>query len=115
MGRRKGSKNKKTLNNERSTTKRRAPMNIDIVVISLIILSILSAVLIYSNAGALGSTLSPVLGGLMGIIKYVIPIGIFVIGIYMMKENNDYLFYKVVEYVVFLFSIVAILHIYQFS
>ena len=115
MGRRKGSKNKKTLNNERSTTKRRAPMNIDIVVISLIILSILSAVLIYSNAGALGSTLSPVLGGLMGIIKYVIPIGIFVIGIYMMKENNDYLFYKVVEYVVFLFSIAAILHIYQFS
>ena len=115
MGRRKGSKNIKILNNERSTTKRRAPMNIDIVVISLIILSILSAVLIYSNAGALGSTLSPVLGGLMGIIKYVIPIGIFVIGIYMMKENNDYLFYKVVEYVVFLFSIAAILHIYQFS
>ena len=115
MGRRKGSKNKKTLNNERSTTKRRAPMNIDIVVISLIILSILSAVLIYSNAGALGSTLSPVLGGLMGIIKYVIPIGIFVIGIYMMKENNDYLFYKIVEYVVFLFAIAAILHIYHFS
>ena len=83
--------------------------------ISLIILSILSAVLIYSNAGALGSTLSPVLGGLMGIIKYVIPIGIFVIGIYMMKENNDYLFYKIVEYVVFLFAIAAILHIYHFS
>ena len=115
MGRRKGSKNKKTLNNERSTTKRRAPMNIDIVVISLIILSILSAVLIYSNAGALGSTLSPVLGGLMGVIKYVIPVGIFVIGIYMMKEDNDYLFYKVVEYIVFLFSIAAILHIYHFS
>lgn len=115
MGRRKGSKNKKTLNNERSTTRRRAPMNIDIVVISLIILSILSAVLIYSNAGALGSTLSPVLGGLMGIIKYVIPVGIFVIGIYMMKDNNDYLFYKVVEYIVFLFAIAAILHIYQFS
>ena len=105
MGRRKGSK----------TTRRKAPMNIDIVVISLIILSILSAVLIYSNAGALGSTLSPVLGGLMGIIKYVIPIGIFVIGIYMMKENNDYLFYKIVEYVVFLFAIAAILHIYHFS
>ena len=115
MGRRKGSKNKKTLNNSHSTTRKKAPMNIDIVVISLIILSILSAVLIYSNAGALGSTLSPVLGGLMGIIKYVIPIGIFVIGIYMMKENNDYLFYKIVEYVVFLFAIAAILHIYHFS
>ena len=115
MGRRKGSKNKKTLNNSHSTTRRKAPMNIDIVVISLIILSILSAVLIYSNAGALGSTLSPALGGLMGIIKYVIPIGIFVIGIYMMKENNDYLFYKIVEYVVFLFAIAAILHIYHFS
>ena len=114
MGRRKGSKNKKT-SNTRNATSRRAPMNIDIVVISLIILSILSAVLIYSNAGALGSTLSPVLGGLMGVIKYVIPVGIFVIGIYMMKEDNDYLFYKVVEYIVFLFSIAAILHIYHFS
>ena len=117
MGRRKGSKNKKTTASAKASTqtRRRAPMNIDIVVISLIVLSVLSGVLIYSNSGALGSTLSPILGGLMGPIKNIIPIGIFVIGIYMMKDNNDYLFSKVAQFIVFLFAISSMLHVYNFS
>ena len=97
MGRKKGSKNKSTetknkKNNSNNKTKRRSSINIDTVVISLIILSILSAVLIYSNAGTLGKILSPVFGGLMGIIKYIIPPGIFAIGIHMMRDDNYYLF-----------------------
>ena len=80
MGRRKGSKNKSTLKNNTKKSannntrkKRRSSVNYDTVVISLIILSILSAVLIYSSAGVLGKVLSPIFGGLMGIIKYIIP------------------------------------------
>ncbi len=120
MGRRKGSKNKKTIanNNKASSGRRstrRVPMNIDTVVISLVIISILSAILIYTNAGAIGKTLSPILGGLMGSIKYVIPIGIFIIAIFMMKEDNDYLFSKVAQFVIFLFAVACILHVNQFS
>ncbi len=120
MGRKKGSKNKSTetknkKNNSNNKTKRRSSINIDTVVISLIILSILSAVLIYSNAGTLGKILSPVFGGLMGIIKYIIPPGIFAIGIHMMRDDNDYLFSKIAQFVILVFSITSILHISQFS
>jgi len=122
VGRRKGSKNKSTLKNNTKKSannntrkKRRSSVNYDTVVISLIILSILSAVLIYSSAGVLGKVLSPIFGGLMGIIKYIIPPGIFVIGINMMKEDNDYLFSKVAQFIILLFSVTSILHISQFS
>ena len=58
----------------------------------MIILSILLFIIIYSNSGVLGEVLSPVLGGMVGFIKYIIPIGTFFIAIAMVKEDKDYLF-----------------------
>ena len=49
-------------------------MDINIAVVLMIIVSILLGVLIYSKSGAIGRTISPILGGLMGPIKYIIPI-----------------------------------------
>ena len=72
-GRKPGSKNKKSSNN--------ASKNIYVVI--LIILSILLAVLIYGKTGYIGEHLSPILGGIIGWIKYLIPIGVFVIAISM--------------------------------
>ena len=45
--------------------------NLDIVVVGTIIVSILLAVLIYTNSGFLGETLSPILGGEKCIFKSV--------------------------------------------
>ena len=69
-GRRSKKKNRKTL---------------DLQVVSLIIISILLAILIYTKAGYIGETLSPILGGIMGWIKYVIPVGTFAIAIFGMR------------------------------
>ena len=117
MGRRKGSKNKKTIAAQSSarTSRKKSSMNIDIVVIILIILSILSAVLIYTNSGSIGKTLSPILGGLVGPIKYLIPVGIMIVAIYMMKNENDYLFSKMAQLIVLLIAVAGIWHIHQFS
>ena len=41
----------------------------------MIITSLLLCVLIYAQSGWIGEHLSPVLGGIMGWIKYIIPIG----------------------------------------
>ena len=70
-GRKPGSKNKK---NKYSASK-----NISVVI--LIILSILTAVLIYGKSGYIGEHLGPILGGIIGWIEFIIPIGIFVIAI----------------------------------
>ena len=105
-GRKPGSKNKKTKVNHTSK-------NIHIVV--LLILSILLAVLIYGQTGYLGEKLSPVLGGIMGWIKFIIPIGVFAIAISIACNQRELMSTKLFELLVFLVCISAIFSIYQIS
>ena len=105
-GRKPGSKNKKTKSNQTSK-------NIHIVV--LMILSVLSAVLIYGQAGYIGEHLSPVLGGILGWIKFIIPIGIFAIAISIASNQREIMSTKLFELLVFLVCISAIFSIYQIS
>ena len=49
----------------------------------MFLISILLAILIYTKSGYIGEHLSPILGGIMGAIKYIIPIGMLFIAIYM--------------------------------
>ena len=105
-GRKPGSKNKKIKVNNTSK-------NIHIVV--LMILSILLAVLIYGQAGYIGEHLSPVLGGIVGWIKYIIPIGVFAIAMSIACNQRELMSTKLFELFVFLVCISAILSIYQIS
>ena len=84
-------------------------------VIVLIILSILMAVLIYGKTGYIGEHLSPILGGIMGSIKILIPIGTFSIGIAIACDKKDLMSTKLFELIVFLICIAAIFSIYQIS
>ena len=68
----------KRKNNKKA--KKRAS-NIDLAIVALIILSILLCVLIYGKSGIVGIKLNEILGGMMGIIKYILPIGTFAVGI----------------------------------
>ena len=90
--------------------------SIDITVIGIIVASILLAVLIYTKSGFLGETLSPVLGGIMGFIKYIIPVGTFLIGIYLAcNKEKEYVFSKMVLYIAFLLCIAVLLSVFQIS
>ena len=104
-GRKPGNKNK--------TKKYDARKNISVVV--LIILSILMAVLIYGKTGYIGEHLSPILGGIMGWIKFLIPIGTFVIAIAIASDRKDLMSTKLFELIVFLVCIAGIFSIYQIS
>ena len=65
--------------------------SIDIEVIVLIISSIISAILIYGNQGNIGQTLNNVLGGIIGWIKYLVPIALFLMAIYLVCEDKEYM------------------------
>ena len=80
--------------NSRSTTRtRKKKNNIDknLVVVVMIITSLLLCVLIYAQSGWIGEHLSPVLGGIMGWIKYIIPIGTLAIAIKIAVDDKEYL------------------------
>ena len=100
-GRRSKKKNRKTL---------------DLLVVSLIIISILLAILIYTKAGYIGETLSPVLGGIMGWIKYIIPVGTFAIAVFLAcDEDKENFMKKILQYAVFLLCITTIITVIQIS
>ena len=97
---------------KRKTAKKRAS-NIDLAVVGLIVLSILLAVLIYGKSGVIGVTLSEILGGMMGIIKYILPIGIFALGIKIATEDNEYISSRLVHYAILLLSFSVLMSVYQ--
>ena len=68
---------RKTSGSRNNTRTRKKKNNIDknLLVVIMIIVSLLLAVLIYAQSGWMGEHLSPMLGGIMGWIKYIIPVG----------------------------------------
>ena len=86
----------------------------DMAVLLLIVVSIILGVLIYTNSGIIGETISPIFGGLIGIIKYVVPIAMFITAISMIKNEED-TSTKIAQFVVFVLCVAAIMHINQFS
>ena len=95
--------------------KKKQDMKSEIWVVSLIIISILLAVLIYGKSGYIGQTLIPVLGGLMGFIKYILPVGIFIVAISIACNKKDYVFAKLLEYGICLLCISIILCVWQIN
>ena len=79
------------------------------------VLAILLGVLIYTKSGVIGIRLSEILGGLMGIIRYVLPVGIFAIAIKIACEDRDVLKSKLIQYTIFLISIMVLMSTLQIS
>ena len=99
---------------KRKNSKKRAN-KIDVEVVLLIVISIVLAILIYTQSGYLGKMLTSLLGGLIGWIKYLIPIGTFSLAIYIVYDDKNYLSSKLIKYALFLLSISIILSIFQHS
>ena len=95
--------------------KKQSKIDINVAVVFMFLISILLAILIYTKSGYIGEHLSPILGGIMGAIKYIIPIGTFLIAIYMTTEDKEYLISKLIQYGIFLICIATMLSVFQFS
>ncbi len=87
----------------------------DGLIVSLIIISILLTILIYTNSGYMGQYINPILGGLMGCIKYIFPLGTFAVAILLACNNKELFRAKVLQYIVVLLCIANSMTIYQIS
>lgn len=95
--------------------KKKTVSKIDLVVITLIVFSVLLAVLIYTKSGLIGIKLNEVLGGIMGVMQYILPIGIFAISIKLACEGRETLTSKLIQYGVFLISLAIVFSVFQIS
>ena len=99
----------------RGRKKKNDEIKINIQITVLIIFSILLSVLIFSESGLLGESISTILGGFMSWVKYILPIGIFILGVYLIFNRNEGLKGKVILYLTLLLSIMVIFSVNQFS
>ena len=104
--------NRKSNKKGKKNTKKTAS-NIDLAVVALIVISILLGVLIYAKSGVIGVKLNEILGGMMGIIKYVLPIGIFAMAIKMAIDDDEYLSSKLAQCAILLISFAVLMCVYQ--
>lgn len=100
----------------RKSKKKQEQKKLNITVAILIVLSILLAVLIYTKSGYLGQTLSPALGGVLGYIKYLVPIALFAFSLYIAYDKDTkYYLPKIVMFFFILVFIDVIFSCYQIS
>ncbi len=100
---------------KRKYKKQKKARKIDLAVVSLIVISMLLGLLIYTKSGYIGENLSPLLGGIIGWIKYIIPIGTFAIAIYLICDDKEYASSKLTQYLVLILCVAIFMTIYQIS
>ena len=98
----------------RRSSKKEKNNIINLQVATLIVVSILLAILIYTKSGYIGEILSPILGGIMGWIKYLIPIGTFIVALFIAKEEDkDEFIKKLIQYGILLLCITTVITVIQ--
>ncbi len=100
---------------KRKKKKQSKKINIDTAVVILIVAGILSGVLIYFKSGSIGQLLSDFLGGIFGLVKYVIPIGILAVAIDLIHDDKDYIVSKLLQYGIIICCICTIMSIYEIA
>ena len=98
----------------KKTKSRGKKHNKDMQVVALLLLSVLSAILIYVQSGYIGEHLSPMLGGVIGWIKYIIPVGIFSIAISTAcDKDRQYITSKLMQYLILLICISVLITVFK--
>ena len=89
-------------------------INNDMWVIILMVCAVLLFVLIYGEKGSIGESLGPLLGGMLGIVKYIIPFGFIMLAISVAKTHSS-AHGKIIQWLVFFACICGALSVYQIS
>ena len=85
------------------------------MVVTLIVFSILLAVLIYTKSGTIGIKLNEILGGIMGLMQYVLPIGGLAIAIKLASDGREEITSKLIQYGIALISLSIVFSVFQIS
>ena len=95
--------------------RKKTASRLDVAVVTLIVLSILLAVLIYTKSGTIGIKLNEILGGIMGIMQYVLPIGGLAIAIKLASDGREEITSKLVQYGIAIVSLSIVFSVFQIS
>ena len=109
-----GRKRKNSSTSYTRKNKKNNQVNIDLIIIVLAILSVLMFLLIYGEKGSIGQSLGPALGGMMGMVKYVLPFALLGLTISIAKAKDN-ITSKFIEWIILFACICGALSVYQIS
>lgn len=89
--------------------------NIDAIFIILLISSVISAIIIYLKTGYIGEVISPIIGGILGPVKYVLPVGIFFLAIATAKEEKKSYTSRIIQFLLIITILCSLLTILEVS
>ena len=99
----------------RSRKKKNNELKIDIEIILILIISILLGIFVFTESGIVGKTISQILGGLISWVKYILPIGFFIMAIYLFFNKKYGIKGKLIFYLIILLLFTTILATSEFS
>jgi len=88
---------------------------IDVVAVATVVISLLLCVLLYAKSGYIGQLINDFFGGMMGIMRYVFPIGLFVVAIRVASSKEDSMSVKITQFALLLLCITVIMSVHQFN
>ena len=106
---------KKSTGKSRGYKSRKPSIDVDIAMIVCIIMAILSFIVLFGNKGAMGRVMNPIMGGIVGAVKYITPFVFISMAISIVKDDREYVGSKVFQYMLLIACICSILNIYQIS
>ena len=99
---------------KRKSNKKQTP-SIDILAVITSVLSIILAIFVYTRSGYVGQALSDILGGMMGWLKFLFPIGILCVSIKVAGDKTESLSGKFAQYALLLICVAIVASIFEFG
>ena len=86
---------------------------VDITLMVLILFTLVISIVIYGKGGDLHRILDPVISGIFGPIKYIIPVGSFLLCVSIFKEDKKKHFNSILKYSIIIILIASLFSMYH--
>ena len=86
---------------------------IDLTLMLLILFTLVISIVIYGKGGDLHRILDPVISGIFGPIKYIIPVGSFLLCVSIFKEDKKKHFNSILKYSIIIILIASLFSMYH--
>ena len=86
---------------------------VDITLMVLILFTLIISIVIYGKGGDLHRILDPVISGIFGPIKYIIPVGSFLLCVSIFKEDKKKHFNSILKYSIIIILIASLFSMYH--
>ena len=105
--------NKTASKKSSASNSKKSVSKVDVTLMLLIEFTVIISIVIYGKGGDLHRILDPVISGIFGPIKYIIPVGSFLLCVSIFKEDKKKHFNSILKYSIIIILIASLFSMYH--